>query len=156
MKFLPILAAALLAMPCCAQTGNQAQVFSAQDLSSQMATLIPKAKASGSSGAKLADYGSHAIQISVRTKSGGAEMHAHFDDVFYVTQGRATLVTGGSLIDPRTGADGESNGRGIRNGQSRALVAGDIVNIPAGTPHQVKVAPGDVYAAIVVKVREAK
>lgn len=156
MKLIALFAAALLTVPCFAQTNSPAQVFSAKDVSAQMPVLIQQAKAQGSSGAKLADYGSHAIQISVRSKSGGAEIHAHFDDVFYVTQGRATLVTGGSILNPKNRADGEVAGTGIENGQSRVITKGDIVNIPAGTPHQVKVAPGDVYAAIVIKVKEVK
>lgn len=156
MKLVAIFAAALLAAPCFAQTNSGAQVFSVKDVAAQMPSLIQQAKAQGSSGAKLADYGSHAIQLSVRTKSGGAELHAHFDDVFYVTQGRATLVTGGTILNPKSHAGGEVAGTGIENGQSRVLSKGDIVNIPAGTPHQVKVAPGDVYAAVVIKVRESK
>ena len=154
MKLIPILAAALIATPCFAQTNSGAQVFSAKDVNAQMTTLIRKAKANGSSGAKLGDYGSHNIQLSVRAKSGGAEVHAHFDDIFYVTKGRATLITGGTVIDGKTGADGETHGKGIENGQIRTISKGDIVNIPAGTPHQLKIAPGSVYAAIVVKVKE--
>lgn len=156
MKLIPILAAALVAVPCLAQTGSGAQVFPGKEVTSQMAALVGKAEALGGSGTKLADYGSHNIQLSVRTKSGGAEVHAHFDDIFYVTRGRATLVTGGSLIDAKTGPDGESNGSGIQRGQSRVIAKGDIVNIPAGTPHQLKVAPGDTYAAVVIKVKEEK
>ncbi|MGH9585353.1 MAG: cupin domain-containing protein [Acidobacteriaceae bacterium] len=156
MKLIPILIAALLAAPCFAQTNSPAQVFSGKDVSAQMPVLIRQAKVQGSSGAKLADYGSHAIQLSVRAMSGGAELHSHFDDVFYVTQGHATLVTGGSILNPKSHADGEVAGTGIENGQSRVITKGDIVNIPAGTPHQVKVAPGDVYAAVVIKVRESK
>ena len=152
MKLIPILITALLAAPCFAQT--PAQVFSGKDVSSQMSALIQKAKAKGDSGAKLADYGSHAIQISTRAKSGGAEVHAHFDDIFVVTQGHATLITGGSLIDPKTGPNGESKGTGIRDGHSQVIRKGDIVNIPAGTPHQLKIFPGEVYASIVIKVRE--
>lgn len=156
MKLVAVLAAAVLAAPCFAQTNSGAQVFSAKDVSAQMPSLIQQAKAEGSSGAKFADYGSHAIQLSVRTKSGGAELHAHFDDIFYVTQGRATLVTGGTILNPKPHANGEVAGTGIESGQSRVITKGDIVNIPAGTPHQVKVAPGDVYAAVVIKVREGK
>ena len=156
MKLVAIFAAALLATPCFAQTNSAAQVFSSKDVSAQMSALIQQAKAQGSSGAKLADYGSHNIQISVRTTSGGAELHAHFDDVFYVTQGRATLVTGGSILNPKSHADGEVAGTAIENGQSRVITKGDIVSIPAGTPHQVEVAPGDVYAAVVIKVKESK
>lgn len=154
MKLIPILAAALIAAPCFAQSGSGAQVFSAKDVTSQMASLIAKARTTGSSGAKLGDYGSHAIELSVRTKSGGAEVHAHFDDIFYVTRGRATLITGGTVLDAKTGTDGETHGSGIQNGQSRLIQKGDIVNIPAGTPHQLKIAPGELYASVVVKVRE--
>lgn len=156
MKLIPILVAALIATPCFAQTNSGAQVFSGKDVTTQMTTLIRKAKASGSSGAKLVDYGSHAIQLSVRTKSGGAEVHAHFDDIFYVTEGKATLITGGTVIDGKTNADGETHGTGIQNGQSRTIAKGDVVNIPAGTPHQLKIAPGEVYSSIVIKVRKGK
>lgn len=141
-------------MPCFAQTGNGAQVFSGREVAAQMSSLVGKAKSAGSSGAKLGDYSSHAIELSVRSKSGGAEVHAHFDDIFYVIQGRATLITGGTVLNGSASSDGESHGSGIRKGHSRLIQKGDIVNIPAGTPHQLKIAPGDVYAAIVVKVRE--
>ena len=155
MKLIPVLAAAaLIALPCSAQTAGHAQVFSNKDISSQMQALIQAAKASGSSGAKLADYHSHLIELSTRTSSGGAEVHAHFDDIFVVTRGRATLTTGGTVIDPRTGPNGETKGRGIRDGKSQTIAKGDIVNIPAGTPHQLTLAPGSTYAAIVIKVRE--
>ncbi|MGB7190381.1 MAG: hypothetical protein WBD10_09615 [Acidobacteriaceae bacterium] len=156
MKLIPILAAALIAAPCFAQSNGGAQVFSGRDVTTQMASLVAKAKASGSSGAKLGEYGSHAIQLSVRTKSGGAEVHAHFDDIFYVTEGKATLITGGTVIDAKANADGETHGKGIENGQIRTISKGDIVNIPAGTPHQLKIAAGAVYAAVVIKVREGR
>jgi mannose-6-phosphate isomerase-like protein (cupin superfamily) len=155
MKLISVLAAAaLIALPCSAQTAGHAQVFSSQAVASQMKALVQAAKASGSSGTKLADYHSHLIELSVRTASGGAEVHAHFDDIFVVTRGKATLVTGGTVIDPKTGPNGETKGRGIRNGVSQTIAKGDIVNIPAGTPHQLLRAPGSTYAAIVIKVRE--
>lgn len=156
MKLIPILAAALIAVPCMAQAGSGAQVFPARDVTAEMTSVVHKAKTSGSGGATLGDYGSHAIQLSVRTQSGGAEVHTHFDDIFYVTQGHATLITGGTVMNAKTSADGETHGTGIENGQSRVLAKGDVVNIPAGTPHQLKIAPGEVYSAIVIKVRESK
>jgi quercetin dioxygenase-like cupin family protein len=112
-------------------------------------------KASGSSGAILGDYKSHAIRLSVRTASGAAEVHAHYDDIFIVTGGKATLVTGGTVVDARSESDGETNGSRIQNGKSQTIVQGDIVHIPAGTPHQVMIAGGDTFGAIVVKVKEA-
>jgi mannose-6-phosphate isomerase-like protein (cupin superfamily) len=154
MKLISILAVAALAAPCYAQTVSHAQVFSGKDVSSHMATLVQAANTSGSSGATLGDYHSHAIKLSVRTATGGAEVHAHFDDIFFVTQGSATLVTGGTVIDPKAGKNGETKGRGIKDGKSQTIVKGDIVHIPAGTPHQLILAPGSAYASIVIKVRE--
>lgn len=155
MKLMGIVAAvAALAVPCGAQTGKKVEVFTGKDISAQMAMLVQAAQAKGSSGAKLADYGSNAIQLSVRTKSGGAEVHAHFDDIFYVTQGQATLITGGTVLHAHTSSDGETHGTKIENGTSRTIGKGDVVEIPAGTPHQLIIPAGTTYGSIVIKVHE--
>ena len=143
-----------LALPAVAQTSVKAQVFSSADVHRQLDTLALEARAQGSSGATLGDYGSHALKLSVRSTSGGAEVHAHFDDVIVVTGGKADLVTGGTVIDPQTGADGETKGTGIRDGQTQAVAVDDVLHIPAGTPHQMIVPKGTVFSAFVVKVRE--
>jgi mannose-6-phosphate isomerase-like protein (cupin superfamily) len=154
MRLIAILAAVALAIPAYAQTASKAEVFSGQDVAAQLAALAQTAKASGSSGATLGDYTSHAIKLSVRTASGGAEVHAHYDDIFVVTQGSATLITGGTVINAETGKDGETKGTGIQDGKSQTIAKSDIVHIPAGTPHQLIIAPGDVFSTIVVKVKE--
>ena len=121
---------------------------------SQLAELTQAAKAPGSSGATLGDYSSDAIKLSVRTASGGAEIHAHDGDIFVVTEGKATLITGGIVVHAHTGRDGETKGSSIQNGKSQMIVKGDVVHIPAGAPHQLILAPGDEYSAIVIKVKE--
>lgn len=156
MKVISILAIAMLALPCSAQTMNKAEIFSSKDVMTQLATLAESAKTPGSSGATLGDYKSHAIKLSARTASGGAEVHAHYDDIFVVTEGKAILTTGGSVVNAKAGNDGETAGRAIRGGQSSTIFKGDIVHIPAGTPHQLTIAQGDVFSTIVVKVREAE
>lgn len=153
MKRIAILAAAL-AIPAVAQNAHPAEVFSGKEVAAQLATLLQKAKPSGSSGATLGDYSSHSIRLSVRTGSGGAEVHAHFDDIFVVTGGSATLITGGTVMDGQSSADGETKGSRIQDGTSRKIIKDDIVHIPAGTPHQLILAPGDTFSAIVVKVKE--
>ena len=120
----------------------------------QLDQLADIAKTKGSSGATLADYGSYKIQLSVRTVSGGAEVHAHWDDVMMVEQGSATLITGGSVVDGTTGADGETHGAKIDGGDSRKVGPGDVLTVRAGTPHQLILDPGVVYSAVVVKVHE--
>lgn len=154
MKLMAMVAVAALAVPCYAQSGKQVEVYSSKDLSAQMTRLVREAQAKGGSGARLVDYGSNAIQLSVRTKSGGAEVHAHFDDIFFVKQGKATLITGGTVVDAHTSADGETHGKMIEGGTSRTIGKGDVVEIPARTPHQLIIPGGTAYESVVVKVHE--
>lgn len=143
---------------CCAyagaQTSQQAQVFPASQLQTEIASLTTPAQASGSSGTTLASAASHVLMLSVRGAPGSAEVHAHFDDVMVVTGGRATLVSGGSVLNPVTDANGETKGSEIRGGASRDVAQGDVIHIPAGIPHQLIVPKGVVFSAFVVKVRE--
>lgn len=129
-------------------------MFSSSSIHKQTDALVDETKAKGSSGAVLADYGSHAIRISERTVSGGAEIHAHFDDVMMVLEGSATLITGGTVVDPHTNDAGETSGKKVENGKSQTISAGDIVHVPAGVPHQIIIPPGMLYKAIVIKIRE--
>jgi len=142
------------AVTCSAQTSSDAEVFTSAQLRSQLSQVAEKAKANGASGATLGDYRSHTIMVSERTANGGAEIHAHFDDVMIVLAGKATLITGGILIDARSGNNGDSAGSGIRDGNSRSIEAGDVVHVPAGVPHQLLVSAGTVYSALVIKVKE--
>ena len=126
------------------QTGIQLQIQS----------LIPEAQASGSSGKTLGDAGTYKVQMSVRTASGGAEVHAHWDDVMVVEEGCAQLITGGTVVEGKTDASGETHGTRIEGGHKQLLTPGDVVTVHAGTPHQLILAPGVVYGAVVIKVHE--
>lgn len=153
--FLALCALSLFSIATLAQTGEKkADYFSAQDVQKQLDDLASRSQSSGSSGATLGDYGSHKIQMSVRTTSGGAEIHGHYDDIFVVQKGHATLTTGGTIVNPKTSPDGETKGPSIQDGHTQEISAGDVVNIPAGTPHQLKIAAGTLFSTIVVKVRE--
>jgi mannose-6-phosphate isomerase-like protein (cupin superfamily) len=155
MKLAIAIALTALGIPALAQSAGKAQVFTSADVHGQLAQLVEQAKAKGSSGGStLGDYGTHAIKLSARTPSGSAEIHAHFDDVMLVTEGKATLITGGTVVDGRTGADGETHGASIRDGISQTISVGDVVHIPAGTPHQLVIAPGTTYSSVVIKVKE--
>ena len=154
MRLTFILAMAALTIPCCAQPQSKSEVFTEQAITSQLAALVQSAKVSGSIGSTLGDYGSRAIKLSVRTASGGAEMHAHYDDIFFVTDGKAELLTGGNVVDAKTDTQGETKGSSIQNGRSVTIAKGDVVHIPAGVPHQLILAPGSVYTSVVIKVRE--
>jgi mannose-6-phosphate isomerase-like protein (cupin superfamily) len=154
MKLATAIALTFLAIPCTAQSPDNAEVFSAANVQGQLVQLAQQVKDKGSSGSTLGEYGTHAIKLSERTVSGGAEIHAHFDDVMIVMEGKATLITGGELIDSHVGSNGESTGSGIRNGITKSIGTGDIVHVPAGVPHQLLIAPGTTYSALVIKVKE--
>lgn len=151
-RFVAIAMALGMALSVHAQ--SKVEYLSAKDLQDKLAALAPEAKSKGSSGSVLSESPTHALRLSVRTSSGGAEVHAHFDDVILVTQGQATLITGGTVVDGKTSDAGETQGSGISNGDTRIISTGDIIHIPAGTPHQMKIAPGTLFSAFVVKVHE--
>lgn len=135
-------------------TSTAPPVLVQKDVQQQLSALVPGAKASGLAGTTLADYGSYQIQLSVRTASGGAEVHAHWNDVMVVEKGKATLVTGGTVVGAKSGENGETRGTRIEGGQSKPIAAGDVLTVRAGTPHQILLAPGVVFGAVVVKVHE--
>lgn len=140
--------------PATQEPGAQQPVFLQKDVKARIEPLIAEAKAKGSSGATLADYGSYKLQLSVRSVSGGAEIHAHWDDVMMVEQGSATLITGGTVPDAKTNADGETHGSKIVGGQEQTLNPGDMVTVHAGTPHQLLIPVGTIYSSVVVKIHE--
>jgi quercetin dioxygenase-like cupin family protein len=79
---------------------------------------------------------SYKIQAGRRiTAPGQVELHEHDTDIFYVTEGTATLVTGGTIEGRKTTAAGEIRGEKITGGTTRKLQKGDVIVIPQGTPH---------------------
>ncbi len=73
------------------------------------------------------------VNLIHRTTPRNAIIHATGWEVHHITAGRATAVTGGT-VERSTGPDGERVAR-IVGGESREVTVGDVVIIPAGTPH---------------------
>jgi glc operon protein GlcG len=92
------------------------------------------------------------VHASRREAAGQAEVHDKDTDIIYVLDGTATFVTGGTVVQGITTAPDELRGASIRGGQTRQLRKGDVIVVPAGTPHwfQQVTAPFTYY---VVKVR---
>ncbi|HIF07655.1 MAG TPA: hypothetical protein EYQ64_12110 [Gemmatimonadetes bacterium] len=68
---------------------------------------------------------------------GGANLHpVNTTEIYYMLEGIATLVTGGTLIDETPAPTGTSlRGSGIEGGVSRQVTKGDVIIIPGHTPH---------------------
>lgn len=98
----------------------------------------------------LGTYDNHLIGISHREADGSAEVHETQADIFIVDSGEATLIIGGTVVDPKTVKPHEIRGKSIEGGTSRELAPGDIVHIPAKVPHQLKISKSFTYTVIKV------
>ena len=145
---LRIMVGALAALPL--------RAMSAQQTDDGKVTLIPAAEVRGAfaKGVPLVEVGDYKIHASRREGPGLAEIHTRDTDIAYVLQGRATLVTGGTAVDPKPTGPEELRGSAIQGGETRELVPGDVVVIPNGTPHWFKQVESP-FLYYVVKVRQA-
>jgi mannose-6-phosphate isomerase-like protein (cupin superfamily) len=103
-------------------------------------TYLPAAEvtAAFAKGRPLVEVDGYKIHASRRETAGQAEVHARDTDVIYVLEGGATIVTGGTVVEPRTVAEDEVRGRLIDGGATRELARGDVFVIPNGVPHWFK------------------
>jgi mannose-6-phosphate isomerase-like protein (cupin superfamily) len=101
---------------------------------------------------RLGSYGNHIMGIAHREGTGKAELHETQNDVFVVLSGEATLVVGGTLVEPKTTQLHEVEGKSISGGNKKRLAAGDVVHIPFKTPHQLIIDNGGQITYFVVKI----
>jgi uncharacterized protein GlcG (DUF336 family)/mannose-6-phosphate isomerase-like protein (cupin superfamily) len=78
------------------------------------------------------------VNASRRDGPGEAEVHLSDTDIFYVLQGRATVVTGGEVVQPRHLSATEVRGTELSGGEERRIGKGDVITIPRGVPHWFK------------------
>lgn len=116
------------------------------------AQLREKAEESKSGPARLAVWGNHLLLAMHRTATGEAEVHETQADVFIVESGEAALIVGGSVVEGHTTAPNEIRGKSIADGERKRLQAGDVVHIPAKTPHQLILPEGGKFTYAVVKI----
>lgn len=131
--------------------------FTAPILLERAAYLRKLAKlGDGSASETLKEYPGHCTMLSVRLRSGVAELHEEFADLFFILDGRATLVTGGTIAHGKRTAAGEVRGSSIEGGSRQELRAGDVAHVAAGTPHQMLLAADKTLSCLVVKIRETE
>jgi mannose-6-phosphate isomerase-like protein (cupin superfamily) len=91
------------------------------------------------------------VSGSHRDKAGQVELHEKETDVLYVVDGTATFVTGGTMVGGKTIGPGQVMGSDIKGGERHHLSKGDVIVIPAKTPHWFKEVPQSI-SYYVVKV----
>ncbi len=98
----------------------QAVLKKAIDGSSDMAT----------SAVALTDQ--YRVNIVHRPKPNGAIAHPGNTELHYIMEGSGTVVTGGTIV---RAPGAQASAARIEGGESRRVTKGDIIIIPAGSPH---------------------
>ena len=75
------------------------------------------------------------IVLANRGKQRGAEMHDKTNHVFIIVDGEGEFVTGGTMLEPKIISPGQTRGSGIEGGTTYRLSKGDVITVPAKTPH---------------------
>ncbi len=115
-----------------AATDNEAVVLEVSDLQSALSALLG---GEGSSQRLLEGGEIFSVTLLHRTAP-TATVHGLLIDLYVIQEGSATLVTGGSLLDPRPASrPGDQQGSSILGGMERVVRAGDLVFIPPGMAH---------------------
>jgi glc operon protein GlcG len=84
-----------------------------------------------------------------RDQAGQVEVHDKETDVIYIIEGDGTFVTGGKMVGGKQSRPNQWLGSDITGGESRSLHKGDIIVVPAGTPHWFKQVPKSVNYLVV-------
>jgi mannose-6-phosphate isomerase-like protein (cupin superfamily) len=87
-------------------------------------------------GAIIEDQGLRVL--AQRRGAGEVEVHDKTNHVFIIVEGDATFVTGGTLVGGRQTAPDQIRGSDITGGTTHHLTKGDVVTVPAKTPHWFK------------------
>lgn len=143
-----------MAQFCTAQGNSKSsvQLWTSDEFRHQGEELLAQAaKANGTSLAPLMRLPNQYTMLITRTSSGGAELHNRWCDYLVVLDGEGVELTGGSMVDRHDEADGEVRGTRLDGAQSHTLHKGDIIFIPAGTPHQTIEPPGKSITIFVIK-----
>jgi mannose-6-phosphate isomerase-like protein (cupin superfamily) len=75
------------------------------------------------------------IVLANRASARGAEMHGKTNHVFIIVDGQGTFVTGGTLVNPKEISPGQTRADAIEGGETHHLSKGDVITVPANTPH---------------------
>jgi mannose-6-phosphate isomerase-like protein (cupin superfamily) len=127
-------------------------LWKGSEIQSAATELAPKIDEQKFAWKQFGTYGNHYIGVSHREGDGSAEIHETQVDIWIVDSGEATLVLGGTMVDPKTVKPHELRGTSIEGGTTYQLAAGDIVHIPVKVPHQLKIAAGKAFTYTVIKV----
>jgi mannose-6-phosphate isomerase-like protein (cupin superfamily) len=92
------------------------------------------------------------VVLAQRREAGLVEYHDHTNHVFVMVEGEATLVVGGTMVDPKRTATDQMRAPSLEGGTTYHLSKGDVITIPAKTPHWFKEVPTKTVAYYAVNI----
>jgi mannose-6-phosphate isomerase-like protein (cupin superfamily) len=116
--------------------GSPAIFKSATELAEGLRTGKPNAAAMTLS--QIARNDQYSINLVHRSKATGALAHPGNTELHYILEGSGTVVTGGTIVRK----DGAS--ATIEGGESHRFGKGDVVVVPAGSPHWYSATDGEI------------
>lgn len=131
----------------CAVTIVAASVIVVADGVPTSVTYVPHDKAASTflkGGQIIGDKG--LVMLANRRGAGEVEVHEKTNHIFIITEGEATFVTGGTLVNPRQTAPGQTRAASVDGGITYHLTKGDVITVPATTPHWFKEVPTQTIA----------
>jgi mannose-6-phosphate isomerase-like protein (cupin superfamily) len=104
--------------------------------------LIDKAKADRKGDAPIVaepilSLAPYRAQLEYRPAKAPAAVHEKDAELMVVLEGTGDIVTGGKLVDGKRTNANNLSGPEIADGHSQSVVKGDMIIVPANTPHQV-------------------
>ena len=73
--------------------------------------------------------------LANRREAGPVEYHEHTNHIFIIVEGESTFVTGGTMVDAKQTSPDQMRATAIEGGETHHLSKGDVITIPAKTPH---------------------
>src|ERR671913_1491594 len=107
-------------------SGSPAVYKSSEEL---LAALQKAVDRGGMTTGAVSNTDQYRINLVRRVKPGAALAHPGNTELHYITEGAGTLVTGGTI------AKAAGDTATIESGETRQVKKGDVILIPASTPH---------------------
>ncbi len=75
------------------------------------------------------------VVLANRREAGAVEYHEHTNHIFIMVDGESTFITGGTMVGAKRTSPDQMTGTAIEGGETFHLSKGDVITIPAKTPH---------------------
>jgi mannose-6-phosphate isomerase-like protein (cupin superfamily) len=88
-------------------------------------------------GVPILSLAPYRAMLEYRPGTSPAAVHEKDAELMVVLEGTGNIVTGGKLVDEKRNNANNLGGPSITGGNTQAVVKGDMLIVPANTPHQV-------------------